>query len=131
MRCSVIVGVIMLLKTYLKNLYGLSEEYVISHPDFKSLIPSVSKCSKFVIGKKTAIGDKVTNKRHQDMISWNRLHFATVPLVTMNDVELQKRQVILSFSKISHLNSIVSCNSFLTSGMKMEYVQNLRMMWDE
>ncbi|KIJ60270.1 hypothetical protein HYDPIDRAFT_32393 [Hydnomerulius pinastri MD-312] len=65
MRTSVIIGVIMLLKAHLKALYGLSEE----------------KCSKFVPGKKSAIGDKPAIKRHQFPISWDRLPFATAPLV--------------------------------------------------
>ncbi|KAI6042629.1 sister chromatid cohesion C-terminus-domain-containing protein [Pisolithus marmoratus] len=70
MRTSVIIGIVMLLKTYLKTLYGLSEE----------------KCSKFVPGKKSAIGDKPATKRHPHPISWDRLPFATMPLILPEDL---------------------------------------------
>ncbi|KIO02759.1 hypothetical protein M404DRAFT_15882 [Pisolithus tinctorius Marx 270] len=70
MRTSVIIGVVMLLKTYLKTLYGLSEE----------------KCSKFVPGKKSAVGDKPATKRHPNPISWDRLPFATMPLILPEDL---------------------------------------------
>ncbi|KAI6129687.1 hypothetical protein EDD16DRAFT_1689919 [Pisolithus croceorrhizus] len=70
MRTSVIIGIVMLLKTYLKTLYGLSEE----------------KCSKFVPGKKSAIGDKPATKRHTHPISWDRLPFATMPLILPEDL---------------------------------------------
>ncbi|KAI6114285.1 sister chromatid cohesion C-terminus-domain-containing protein [Pisolithus sp. B1] len=70
MRTSVIIGIVMLLKTYLKTLYGLSEE----------------KCSKFVPGKKSAIGDKPATKRHTHPVSWDRLPFATMPLILPEDL---------------------------------------------
>ncbi|KIK26649.1 hypothetical protein PISMIDRAFT_94435 [Pisolithus microcarpus 441] len=70
MRTSVVIGIVMLLKTYLKTLYGLSEE----------------KCSKFVSGKKSAIGDKLATKRHANPISWDRLPFATMPLILPEDL---------------------------------------------
>ncbi|KAG6336273.1 hypothetical protein ID866_2827 [Astraeus odoratus] len=70
MRSSVIIAIVMLLKIYLKTLYGLSEE----------------KCSKFIPGKKSAVGDKPAIKRHQLPISWERLPFATRPLVLLEDL---------------------------------------------
>ncbi|KAH7925870.1 hypothetical protein BV22DRAFT_1088167 [Leucogyrophana mollusca] len=74
MRSSVVIGMIMLLKTHLKVLYGLSEE----------------KCSKFVSGKKSAIGDKPAIKRHQNPITWDRLPFATVSITSIQDLQAQK-----------------------------------------
>ncbi|KAF9046656.1 hypothetical protein BJ165DRAFT_1369666 [Panaeolus papilionaceus] len=74
MRTTVIVAMVMLLKAHLKTLYSLSED----------------KCLKFVIGKKSALGDKPATKRHDNPISWDRLHFATTPLLTSQDGELQK-----------------------------------------
>ncbi|KAH7906512.1 hypothetical protein BJ138DRAFT_1071604 [Hygrophoropsis aurantiaca] len=73
-RTSVVVGLIMLLKAHLKMLYGLSEE----------------KCSKFVIGKKSAIGDKPAVRRHQKPITWERLPFVLSPLSSAQDLEAQK-----------------------------------------
>lgn len=70
MRTSVIIGMVMLLKMYLKALYGLTEE----------------KCSKYVPGKKSAIGDKPATKRNQQPISWERLPFATRPLLLPEDL---------------------------------------------
>ncbi|KIK80090.1 hypothetical protein PAXRUDRAFT_833727 [Paxillus rubicundulus Ve08.2h10] len=73
-RTSVIICVVMLLKSHLKGLYGLSEE----------------KCSKFVPGKKSAVGDKPAIKRHQFAISWERLPFAMSPLVLPRDLATQR-----------------------------------------
>jgi len=77
-RSSVIISMTMLLKAYLKALYGLSEE----------------KCSKFVAGKKSAVGDKPAVKRHEKPISWVRLPFATSPLLTYEDVNTQKSRFL-------------------------------------
>ena len=96
MRTSVIVASVMLLKAHLKTLYSLSEEYASSCFLF---IPSInrslncSKCNKFVIGKKSAVGDKPAIKRHDKPISWDRLPFATNPLHTTHDAEVQKAKV--------------------------------------
>ncbi|KAF9220470.1 hypothetical protein BS17DRAFT_739205 [Gyrodon lividus] len=74
MRTSVIICLVMLLKSHLKELYGLSEE----------------KCSKFVPGKKSAVGDKPAIKRHKLPISWERLPFAMVSLVLPRDLAAQR-----------------------------------------
>ncbi|KAG8214779.1 hypothetical protein J3R82DRAFT_9915 [Butyriboletus roseoflavus] len=74
MRTSIIICVVMLLKSHLKGLYGLSEE----------------KCSKFVPGKKNAVGDKPAIKRHQLPISWDRLPFAMAPLILPEHLAVQK-----------------------------------------
>ncbi|KAG6859589.1 radiation sensitive protein rad9, partial [Termitomyces sp. T159_Od127] len=79
MRSSVIVAMVMLLKAHLKALYSLSED----------------KCSKFSLGKKSAIGDKPAMKRHDGMIiSWERLPFALNPLLTTDDIENQKARFL-------------------------------------
>ncbi|KAJ7719905.1 sister chromatid cohesion C-terminus-domain-containing protein [Mycena metata] len=78
MRASVIIGMVMLLKAHLKNLYSLSED----------------KCSKFVSGKKSAVGDKAVTKRNEKPISWTRLPYATAPILTTSDVDSQKARFI-------------------------------------
>ncbi|KAH7885125.1 sister chromatid cohesion C-terminus-domain-containing protein [Phlebopus sp. FC_14] len=70
MRTSVIIGIIMLLKAFLKALYGLSEE----------------KCTKFIPGKKSTIGDKPAMKRHTRPITWERLPYAVRPLLLPQDL---------------------------------------------
>lgn len=70
MRSSITIGIVMLLKAHLKSLYGLSEE----------------KCSKFVLGKKSAIGDKPAIRRHQFPIVWTRLPYATTSLAEEHDL---------------------------------------------
>lgn len=70
MRSSITIGIVMLLKAHLKSLYGLSEE----------------KCSKFVLGKKSAIGDKPAIRRHQLPIAWTRLPYATTSLAEEHDL---------------------------------------------
>ncbi|KAG6812718.1 radiation sensitive protein rad9 [Tricholoma furcatifolium] len=79
MRSSVIIAMAMLLKAHLKTLYSLSEE----------------KCSKFSLGKKSAIGDKPAVKRHDNMtLSWGQLPFALNPILTTEDVESQKARFL-------------------------------------
>ncbi|KAI0927411.1 hypothetical protein AcV5_007956 [Taiwanofungus camphoratus] len=78
MRTSIIVAMIMLLKAHLKALYGLSEE----------------KCSKWVVGKKSAVGDKAATRRHERPISWERLPFATTPLLTSADLDAQRARFL-------------------------------------
>ncbi|KAK7023031.1 sister chromatid cohesion protein [Favolaschia claudopus] len=78
MRASVIIGMVMLLKAHLKTLYSLSED----------------KCAKFVLGKKSAAGDKAVNKRNEKPISWTRLHYATAPILTTSDADAQKDRFI-------------------------------------
>ncbi|KAF8889236.1 hypothetical protein CPB85DRAFT_1441418 [Mucidula mucida] len=74
MRTTIVVGIAMLLKSYLKQLYSLSED----------------KCNKFVIGKKSAVGDKAVVRKHQNAIAWDRLPFASRPMLTSEDADAQK-----------------------------------------
>ncbi|KAI0754694.1 hypothetical protein C8Q80DRAFT_1094239 [Daedaleopsis nitida] len=74
LRSSLVVAMIMLLKSHLKTLYGLSEE----------------KCSKFVIGKKSAVGDRPASRKHERPLSWDGLPFASAPVVTSEDAAAQK-----------------------------------------
>lgn len=98
-RSSVIIAMTMLLKAYLKSLYGLSEEYVLLHPFLvRANFLFTRKCSKFTAGKKSAVGDKPATKRHDKPITWDRLPFATSPLLTSEDVNVQKIRVCLKSS---------------------------------
>ncbi|KAH9961425.1 hypothetical protein BGW80DRAFT_1438760 [Lactifluus volemus] len=77
LRTSVLVALVMLLKAYLKNLYGLTEE----------------KCLKWVIGKKNAQGDRPATRRTGAAaapLTWARLPFATRPLLTTADMAEQR-----------------------------------------
>ncbi|KAF7297577.1 Sister chromatid cohesion protein [Mycena kentingensis (nom. inval.)] len=78
MRATVVICIIMLLKAHLKELYSLSED----------------KCSKFVLNKKSAVGDRAAQRRHTQPISWDRLPFATAPILTLENVKAQKAQFI-------------------------------------
>ncbi|KAF7299414.1 Sister chromatid cohesion protein [Mycena indigotica] len=78
MRASVIIGIVMLLKAHLKAMYSLSEE----------------KCSKFVMNKKSAVGDRPATPKHRNAISWDRLPFATAPILTSDDCEAQKEKFL-------------------------------------
>lgn len=51
------------------------------------------KCSKFVPGKKSAVGDKVAIKRHQFPIPWDRVPFAIAPLLLPEHLVAQKATV--------------------------------------
>ncbi|TDL22099.1 hypothetical protein BD410DRAFT_770589 [Rickenella mellea] len=77
-RSSVAVGMIMLLKAHLKVLYGLTEE----------------KCSKWVVGKKSAVGDRPATKRREVPISWDRMPFAVQPMLTNQDMDEQQTKFL-------------------------------------
>lgn len=63
----------------------------------------LSKCNKFSLGKKSAVGDRPAIKRNEKAISWDRLPFATAPLLTSEDVEVQKIRVcLLILWNVSH-----------------------------
>ncbi|KAI9064653.1 hypothetical protein FKP32DRAFT_1625471 [Trametes sanguinea] len=83
MRSSVIVAMIMMLKVHLKALYGISEE----------------KCAKFVIGKKSAVGDRPAVRKHERPLSWERLPFATAPMLTSEDVAAQSTKFLEIWSE--------------------------------
>ncbi|OSD02424.1 hypothetical protein PYCCODRAFT_1410918 [Trametes coccinea BRFM310] len=83
MRSSVIIAMIMMLKLHLKTLYGISEE----------------KCAKFVIGKKTAVGDRPAVRKHERPLSWERLPFATAPMLTSEDVAAQSTKFLEIWSE--------------------------------
>jgi len=73
-RASTILGMILLLKSHLKALYGLSEE----------------KCSKWIPNKKSAIGDKLVVKKNHPALRWDALPFATRRVLTLDDVTSQQ-----------------------------------------
>jgi len=83
MQSSVIICVVMLVKAYLKLTYGISEE----------------KCVKWVIGKKTAIGDKAATRRNTVGISWDRLPFATRPISTLEEISKQRETFLRIWSE--------------------------------
>lgn len=107
LRCSVIIGMVMLLKAHLKWLYGLSEESVnfivvfLAEVDLDS-----SKCAKWVIGKKTAVGDKAAARRTEQAVSWDRLPFATKPIITSQDM-VEQREVVSVLKFILRFDSYV------------------------
>jgi len=71
---------LLLLKAHLKELYGLSED----------------KCSKWVPGKKSAIGDKPAVKRKAEAaLTWDRLPYATKPVLVADDVIQQKERFLM------------------------------------
>ncbi|KLO06964.1 hypothetical protein SCHPADRAFT_1002012 [Schizopora paradoxa] len=82
-RSSVVIGLLMLMKAYLKTMYGLSEE----------------KCSKFVVGKKSNVGDRPATRRKEVPISWDRMPFAAKPILTQEDIEEQKNTFMVVWSE--------------------------------
>ncbi|KAG8814407.1 Sister chromatid cohesion protein 2 [Serendipita sp. 401] len=73
-RASVILAMILLLKSYLKSTYGLSEE----------------KCIKWVPGKKSAIGDKPAIRKIDRPLQWEKLPLATREILTPEDIKTQQ-----------------------------------------
>jgi len=98
MRTSVIIAMVMLLKAHLKSLYSLSEMYVTFPLLFQTLVTPSRKINKVDLRKKTAAGDKAAVRRIDTPISWARLPFATSPMLTMEDIKLQKTKVSSSMN---------------------------------
>ena len=94
-RCSVAVGIILLLKSHLKSLYGLTEEWVTYYLRNLQLFDrdSSSKCSKWVPGKKSALGDKPATKRREVPLVWDRIPHATLPIRTEEEAIVQQAKV--------------------------------------
>ncbi len=72
-----------------------------------------SKCTKWIPGKKSAIGDKPAVKRNEQPISWDRLPFATKPLETSADVDQQQNAVSRSVIVIFDTESLKRLSQFL------------------
>ena len=89
------VGIILLLKSHLKSLYGLTEEWVTYSLRNLHLFDhdSSSKCSKWVPGKKSALGDKPATKRREVPLVWDRIPHATLPIRTEEEAIVQQAKV--------------------------------------
>lgn len=79
---------------------------------------ALSKCIKFVIGKKSAIGDKPATKRNDAPISWARLPFALAPLYTTQDAEEQRTTVCIQYD-LSYWSNLMFASSSSKSGTRM------------
>ncbi|KAG9101090.1 Sister chromatid cohesion protein 2 [Ceratobasidium sp. 370] len=77
-RVSTTISIILVLKAHLKHLYGITEE----------------KASRWVPGKKSAVGDKPAVARHDKPIAWERVPFATRAGKTAEDVRAQEEQLL-------------------------------------
>ncbi|KAG8907886.1 Sister chromatid cohesion protein 2 [Tulasnella sp. 403] len=78
-RTSVIIGMLLLLKTHLKTSYALSED----------------KCSKWIPGKKSALGDKPAVRRKVDLVlSWERLPYAVKHIMIPDDAAQQRQRFL-------------------------------------
>jgi cohesin loading factor subunit SCC2 len=93
MLSSVAATIIMLLKGHLKSLYGIAEEYAPCPSLLSCSDRCISKCMKWVPGKKSALGDKPATRRHERALIWERLPFATRLLLTPADADSQKKTV--------------------------------------
>ncbi|KAI0088475.1 hypothetical protein BDY19DRAFT_165528 [Irpex rosettiformis] len=82
-RSSIIICIIMLLKTYLKALYGISEE----------------KSSKWVLGKKSAIGDRPAVRRHERPLTWDNVGAVFTPILTSEELVSQRRKFLEVWSE--------------------------------
>lgn len=58
-----------------------------------AIITLSSKCSKWVPGKKSALGDKPAIKRREVPLVWERMLYATRPVRTEEDAVVQQAKV--------------------------------------
>ncbi|KAG9123567.1 Sister chromatid cohesion protein 2 [Ceratobasidium sp. 392] len=82
-RVATTISIILILKAHLKHLYGITEE----------------KASRWVPGKKSALGDKPAVVRHDKPISWDRVPFATRAGKTAEDARAQEAQLLELWSE--------------------------------
>lgn len=87
--------------------------------DTKSSVLCDSKCQKFVLGKKSTVGDRPATRKRDVPISWERMPFIEKPLLSQEDTEEQKERVSPS------LYSLLYC--WLTPGLLMQFV----VVWNE
>ncbi|QRW06425.1 proline-rich protein Rad9 protein [Ceratobasidium sp. AG-Ba] len=77
-RVATTISIILVLKAHLKYLYGITEE----------------KASRWVPGKKSAVGDKPAVARNEKPIAWDRVVFAVRVGKTAEDVRAQEEQML-------------------------------------
>ncbi|KAG9095820.1 Sister chromatid cohesion protein 2 [Ceratobasidium sp. UAMH 11750] len=77
-RVATTISIILVLKSHLKHLYGITEE----------------KASRWVPGKKSAVGDKPAVARNDKPIAWDRVAFAMRVGRTAEDVRAQEEQLL-------------------------------------
>ncbi|KAG8679446.1 Sister chromatid cohesion protein 2 [Ceratobasidium sp. 394] len=77
-RVATTISIILVLKAHLKHLFGITEE----------------KASRWVPGKKSAVGDKPAVARHDKPIAWDRVAFAMRAGRTAEDVRAQEEQLL-------------------------------------
>ena len=75
------------------------------------------------------MGDKPANRRHNNLLSWDRIPFATAPLLTTQDIASQRNTVCCWLFRILFLLLTVASCSFSKSGMKMVSRLTLKMTW--
>lgn len=94
----------------------------------------IRKCSKWVVGKKNAIGDKPATRRHQQPLSWDRLPFATEPMHTTQDMAAQRTAVSSSIGISSDLGIVLTHGSRSSSfkfGMRMVLRLSPKTTWTD
>lgn len=66
-----------------------------SQPVLARMLMSYSKCNKFVVGKKTASGDKLATKRSDKaaVVSWDKMPAAIQGVTTVGQFEAQRATV--------------------------------------
>ena len=55
--------------------------------------PFCSKIQKFVLGKKSTVGDRPASRKRDNPIGWERMPFVAKPILTREDVDEQKQTV--------------------------------------
>lgn len=87
--------------------------------DTESSVLCDSKCQKFVLGKKSTVGDRPATRKRDVPISWERMPFIEKPMLSREDTEEQKERVS------PYLYSLLNC--WLTPGLLMQFV----VVWNE
>ncbi|KIJ54752.1 hypothetical protein M422DRAFT_775001 [Sphaerobolus stellatus SS14] len=82
-RCTVVVCIILLLKSHLKTLYGLTED----------------KCSKWVPGKKSALGDRPAVRKREIPLVWDNVPYAVRPIRTEEEAGEQKEKFLQTWAE--------------------------------
>ena len=87
------------------------------------------KCAKFVVGKKSAVGDRPATRKHERPISWDSLPFATAPMVTSQDAAAQTTRVSADPCCATSMCLLTPLRSSWRSGAKTGSPRNPKTIW--
>lgn len=89
-HASIVVGLAMMAKSHLLDLYSIPEECAPFAQ--RAQLTNISKCIKHVPGKKSSMGDKLCVKRREGVLDTSRMSLVR-GVLTVDDFKAQRDTV--------------------------------------